>query len=320
VAVVDNILDMHYFKSMLPELAEHHRPIKLFYEVKANLSREQISLLKRAGVYRIQPGIESLSDRLLALMGKGTTALRNIQLLKWCKEYGIGVDWNLLYGFPGETQADYDEILALLPAIRFLGAPSGYGAIRLDRFSPYFDQADRYGLINVRSLSPYQYLYPFGEHCLKRIAYYFDFDYQPTVNPAAYAQAVIAYIQNWQHYPEPGSLTAVEQPDGALILQDSRSDAALAQVRLEGLEKCVYQFCDRVHSLASIVRHLQTLFPDHHCPGAAVEPFLQSLVANKLMVTDGHNYLSLALYLVPLANPSESAYGYSLPQPLVAAR
>jgi len=300
VGVVDNILDMQYFKSMLPELAERNQHIKLFYEVKANLSREQLSLLKQAGVYRIQPGIESLSDRILALMGKGTTALRNIQLLKWCKEYEIGVDWNMLYGFPGETQQDYDQILRLLPAIRFLGAPTGYGSIRLDRFSPYFDHANDYGLINVRALSPYRYLYPFADCSLDRIAYYFDFDYHPTVDPTGYAQTVIAYIQQWQYFPELGSLRAIDQLNGALLLLDTRSDAYFPQVKLEELERCVYEYCDQVHSLPSIMRHLQAVFPEAECSETAVKRFLESLVANKLMVTDGKNYLSLALYLEPL--------------------
>ena len=37
----------------------------------------------------------------------------------------------------------------------------------------------------------------------------------------------------------------------------------------------------------------------------AVERFLESLVANKLMVTDGKNYLSLALCLAPLGEKPE---------------
>ena len=39
-----------------------------------------------------------------------------MQLLK-CKEYGVAVDWNILYGFPGETLDDYSTILEMLPAI-----------------------------------------------------------------------------------------------------------------------------------------------------------------------------------------------------------
>ena len=296
VGVVDNILDMHYFKSMIPELANRNQPVKLFYEVKANLNRTQLSLLRRAGIYRIQPGIESLSDRILTLMGKGTTGLRNIQLLKWCKEYGIGVDWNMLYGFPGETQQDYDEILNLLPSIRFLGAPTGYGAIRLDRFSPYFNDADHHGLINIRAMSPYQYLYPFDGPTLKKIAYYFDFDYHPTVDPARAAHRVVAYIQEWQQYPELGVLKAIEQPQGSLLLQDSRSNAYYPEIRLEGVEKSVYRYCDQVRSFSSIMRHLHTNFPEIHCSEDAVKAFLDSLISNKLMIFSGKNYLSLALH------------------------
>lgn len=89
-------------------------------------------------------GIESLSDRLLLHMRKGTTALRNIQLLKWCRQYGIEVDWNLLYGFPGETREDYDRMMELLPAIRFLPPPGACGPLRLDRFSLYFADPEVY--------------------------------------------------------------------------------------------------------------------------------------------------------------------------------
>jgi ribosomal peptide maturation radical SAM protein 1 len=100
VAAVDNILDMAYFRDFLPGLAQQKLGLDIFYEVKANLSRRQLRLLQEAGVKRIQPGIESLSDHILQLMRKGTTGLQNIQLLKWCRDYGIHADWNLLYGFP----------------------------------------------------------------------------------------------------------------------------------------------------------------------------------------------------------------------------
>jgi ribosomal peptide maturation radical SAM protein 1 len=305
VEVVDNILDMGYFQTLLPELARTNRHLHIFYEVKANLSRTQLELLKRAGVYRIQPGIESMNNHILTLMQKGTTALHNIQLLKWCKEYGIGADWNLLYGFPSETQQDYDEMLELLPAIRFLNAPSGCGPIRLDRFSPYFDRPEQYGLTNIRSMAPYKYLYPFIEDSLKRIAYYCDFDYAAHVDPTGYATAVIAYIQDWQKHPEPGTLMAIEQSRDILILRDTRSTAQISEVKLAGLEKCVYQYCDRVHSFSSIIRHLYNQFPDNHFLELDLQSFLDSLVANHLMVKDCDQYLSLALNLAPISQAFE---------------
>src|SRR6185503_3740179 len=109
IQVVDNILDLKYFKTLLPELAARKLPVSLFYETKSNLKKEQVRLLRDAGVLTIQPGIESFSDRVLKQMKKGVSGLQNIQLLKWCKELGVHPIWNFLVGFPQESPEDYFE-------------------------------------------------------------------------------------------------------------------------------------------------------------------------------------------------------------------
>jgi ribosomal peptide maturation radical SAM protein 1 len=300
VEAVDNILDMKYFNDLLPALARAGGSAQLFYEVKANLTRAQVELLAQAGVRRIQPGIESLSDHVLRLMRKGTTGLRNIQLLKWAKECGIVVEWNLLYGFPGETPEDYADILRLLPAIRFLRPPCAVGPIRLDRFSPYYDSPAEFGLANVRPILAYHYLYPAADGALPRIAYYFDFDYEPGVDPTGYAADVIAYITAWQGNPESGVLSATAGADGGLVLADNRSDATVPQLTLSGLERAAYEYCDELRSGPGIARHLRELFPGVEFADRQVLDFLDSLVANRLMVTDGRHYLSLAIRTQPV--------------------
>jgi ribosomal peptide maturation radical SAM protein 1 len=89
--VVDNILDHRYFREMLPRLRDAGHDLSLFYELKANVTREQVRLLRAAGVDRIQPGLESLSTPILRLMKKGVTALQNVRLLKWAAQYGLRV-------------------------------------------------------------------------------------------------------------------------------------------------------------------------------------------------------------------------------------
>jgi ribosomal peptide maturation radical SAM protein 1 len=304
VEAVDNILDMRYFRDLIPELARSGPRAQIFYEVKANLSREQVRLLRQAGIGRIQPGIESLSDHVLKLMRKGTTALRNVQLLKWCAEDGIVVDWNLLHGFPGETREDYAAMLELLRAIRFLPPPGACGPVRLDRFSPYYDDPAGFGLINVRPMAPYAYLYPFDDASLHRIAYYFDYDYARGSDPTGYADEVIAFADAWQRTPKSGRLLAVESAGGALTLIDTRSDAAFPEVRLEGPERAAYDYCDELRSGAAVVDHLRRAFPRVAFDASRVLGFLDSLVANRLMVTDGVHYLGLALRArAPTAGP-----------------
>ncbi|HEX8129814.1 MAG TPA: RiPP maturation radical SAM C-methyltransferase [Pyrinomonadaceae bacterium] len=295
VEAVDNILDMKYFDDMLPALARSGRALSLFYEVKANLSRDQVRVLAEAGVKRIQPGIESLSDHVLQLMRKGTTGLRNVQLLKWAQEYGITVEWNILYGFPGETAEDYRRVLEMLPALRFLRPPCATGPIRLDRFSPYHKDPAEFGLTNVRPLNTYRHLYPFNAESLGRIAYYFEFDYEAGVDPAGRAAEVVAYAEEWRRNPEHGTLRAVTGSDGEIVLFDTRSGASLPELKLVGLERAAYEYCDQVHARANIIAHLRRTFPDVAFDEHAVQAFLDSLVANRLMVTDGENYLSLAL-------------------------
>ena len=295
VESVDNILDMDYFEKFLPTVAAEQMGLQLFYEVKANLSRRHLKLLAEAGVRRIQPGVESLNDHVLALMRKGTTALQNIQLLKWCREYEVASEWNLLYGFPGERRDDYRAILELLPAIRFLGPPSACGPLRLDRFSPYFNHPEEFGLRRVRALGSYRHLYPFGPDALRRIAYYFDFDYAFDSDPSGFAQEVIRYVEEWQRNRETGTLTATRCTDGQLRLDDTRTSATLPSVVLGGLEQDAYEYCDRAHTLGAIDSHLRRRSGQMSFATPALRVFLESLVANQLMIRQGDKYLSLAL-------------------------
>ena len=308
VEVVDNILDMKYFQTVLPTLARAQRPLSLFYEVKADLARKHLRALRAAGVRRIQPGIESLSDHILQLMRKGTTALQNIQLMKWAHEYNICAEWNILYGFPGETCTDYDAMLKLLRAIRFLRPPTGCGPIRLDRFSPYFDSPAAYGFVNVRPLAPYPHLYPFGQAVLQRIAYYFEYDYAPGIDPTGYAAEVIAFVHAWKENPERGMLLSVVGQDGALVVVNTRGNAVQANWRFAGPEQAAYTFCDEYHTAAAVLQYLRAKFPEQDFTQQAVLALLDTFVANQLMVTDGVHYLSLAVATEPVKTPVEQAH------------
>lgn len=170
---VDNILDMAYFKTLLPALAAAGGPYRLFYETKANLRREQVRLLADAGVRWIQPGIESLDDNVLRLIGKGNSTLMNLQLLKWTSEFGIHAAWNMLCGVPGESDRWYAEMADWLPAVFHLQPPTGVNRIRFDRFSPYHTRAGAFGL-ELEPSRAYAYVYALPPDSLMRLAYSFE--------------------------------------------------------------------------------------------------------------------------------------------------
>ncbi len=195
--VVDNILNLDFFKSFFPEVIRRRVKLNLFFEIKSNLNREQLRLLKAAGVRGIQPGIESLSDDTLNLMGKGVTALQNIWLLKACREMGIAVYWNWLAGFPSEKPSEYERMKLLVPLLCHLQPPGRFGSIHLDRFSPLFNLQKKFGIRNVRAARPYGLIYASDDKTLDDLAYYFDFDYEDARDPEEYAAGLGDEILNW---------------------------------------------------------------------------------------------------------------------------
>ena len=54
--MVDKILDMHYFRDLIPELQRRQLKLGLFYETKANLTKQQVGALHDAGIESIQQG------------------------------------------------------------------------------------------------------------------------------------------------------------------------------------------------------------------------------------------------------------------------
>jgi ribosomal peptide maturation radical SAM protein 1 len=198
IIMADNIMPYEYFSTVLPTLAKELPGLEIFYEQKANLSRERLVLLKDAGIHSIQPGIEALSTDLLRLMRKGTTARQNIGLLRDAGGVQISLAWNLLWGFPGDQCAAYEETLAMLPLIHHLEPPSGLSPLGFDRFSPYFNQADRFGIRNLRPYPGYYDFLPRGAP-IEKVAYHFIGDYPCAgVDRPELMREIYKAVQNWR--------------------------------------------------------------------------------------------------------------------------
>lgn len=78
---VDNLLAKNYFTEVFPHI-DPPANVRMFYEVKADLTQEEIATLSKAQIKIIQPGIESLATSTLKLMKKGTSVFQNIFFLK----------------------------------------------------------------------------------------------------------------------------------------------------------------------------------------------------------------------------------------------
>jgi ribosomal peptide maturation radical SAM protein 1 len=287
---VDNIMSYHYFRDLLPMLKERNPGISLFYEIKSNLKRSQVELLRDAGVWSLQPGVESLSSHVLQLMRKGVSAIQNVQLLRLCREYGIEIAWNLLYGFPGETPEDYAETLRTIAAISHLKAPGVVAPIRLDRFSPNYDEAEHFGLVTVKPFPMYQHLYPFPAESVANLSYFFEYKYSDGRDPEKYVTEVRHQAQEWKKNQN-GDLIKLYGSDPELALVDTRQQGAEVHYPLHGLQREIYDFCDEIQTFRSVME----LAAARGAHPASVELFLDQLVKTKLMLREGNQYLALAV-------------------------
>lgn len=296
ITLADNILDVRFFKDVIPMLIERDLGLSFFYEVKANLTKKQLTLLNQAGVHAIQPGIESLDTEILTLMRKGCTTIQNVQLLKWAYENGIYVDWNLLVGFPGEDPAAYARMLDLIPSLSHLQPPTSKGTSRLTllRFSVYYDDPSSYGIENVRPVEAYRFVYPFSEDVLSRLAYNFDFDYADGRKPEEYTRGLNQAIELWHEHNNIGTLMSMHKGE-QLMIYDSRPVARQREVALEGVEKEIYTFCDEGKPLAIIMRHLDEIGETQD--EDFVVRLLNEWIEARVMLHVDDRYLSLAISL-----------------------
>ncbi len=295
ISAVDNIISMHYFNNVLPELKRRNLDLKFFYETKANLKKDQINLLYDSGIRVIQPGVESFSDNVLKLMRKGVSPLQNAQLLKWCQLFGVEPKWNLLYGFPGENSKDYEEILDISQALTHLPPPEGYGSLRLDRFSPYFDYPDQFGIRNVRSYKPYRYLFPFEESELFNIAYFFDYDFDGFEKKERWFGPVRAELDLWKQAHAQSQLQVVSRAPDGMRVRDTRPRRVHGEYRFGRPETIVIDFCDKIQSLPQIQDHLSEEMNGTRPPDGWVRDFLNYMTRHRLMLCRDEKYLSLIL-------------------------
>ena len=138
-----------------------------------------------------------------------------------------------------------------------LEPPNGCTPIRLDRFSPLFNNAEAMGLRRVRPTHAYYYVFPLGRRELAKLAYFFDFDYEDGRRPDAYLQAPAREVQKWrdvrqgEHRPKLNATIA--GPDGVLI-DDTRACAAAPAHRLTGIDAELFLACDAAQSWVALPR------------------------------------------------------------------
>ncbi len=301
--VVDNILDLKYIDTVMPIFASLKKSYFIFWETKANLKHRQLEQLAKAGVRMIQPGIESMHNEALKLMKKGTTAEINVQLLKWCQEFGIVVGWGFLYNVPGENSEWYLETAKWIPLIFHLQPPYTPREIRFDRYSVYHQNPKQFSL-NLRPNRLYSYIYPLSIDRLENLVYYFereedqierDHSYQPSLKMGH--QQLIEVIEQWSKLYTNGNIPPILSmvDDGhQILITDTRPCAVKTEHTLKNLAYWIYKSCNENQSSFRLLESINQNF-NKSLNWEDIQPTLNYLIEQKLLLQFDDKFLSLAV-------------------------
>lgn len=284
---IDNILAPEYAAALFGELAKEKADLLLHYEIRPTVGREQLRAMNLGGLVSVQPGVESLSTHVLTLMKKFTTGMKNVELLKWTAYFDISNAYNLLYGFPGETAADYELIADVIEQIPHFQPPYGFVRARADRGSPMFERRAEHKMGTLTPVPVYRHLYP-PSFELPKISYYFVDTRSEVPDPSVYERALAlteAWTRRW-HSPERARLEYFKSP-GSLSIFDSRRGPTKG-TRLDGRAVELYEFCADAKRTVDVVERFAEDRP-------WLDATLEELLEKQLVLELDGRYLSLAL-------------------------
>jgi ribosomal peptide maturation radical SAM protein 1 len=296
--LVDNIIDMKYIEHLFGRFAADHCDLDVFIETKSNLQKSQIRMLAAGGVKCMQPGLESLSLNQLQAMDKGVTPMQNIICLKWSAYYHIAVSWNILLGFPGETNEDYHRQIDLIPSLFHLHPPEGTGKFWLQRFSPYYTKPHEFGVRITGPWTAYEYVYDARRVDVKQIAYDFEYELENwNVDQQVY-QELVDLVQEWQKLAGSSDRPFLyySKMMDYVTVYDGRNPKAPIRQRYDWPAAGIIEACNEA---AKTVDQIRTLLVSQ--PGksenvdAEIDQALGVLTAARILYEERGKYFTLAV-------------------------
>ena len=296
--LVDNIIDMKYIENLFGRFAADHCDLDVFIETKSNLQKSQIRTLAAGGVKCMQPGLESLSVNQLQAMDKGVTPMQNIICLKWSAYYRIAVSWNILLGFPGETNADYRRQIDLIPSLFHLHPPEGAGKFWLQRFSPYYTKPHDYGVRITGPWAAYEYVYDARQIDVKKIAYDFEYELDNWNVEQQIYQELVDLVQEWQRLAGSNDRPFLYYSKAMdyITVYDGRNPKEPIRRRYDWPAAGIIEACNEAAKSKDQIRSLLANRPERGATTeGAIDETLGVLTAARILYEERGKYFTLAI-------------------------
>ena len=294
IQLSDNVLSKKMLDDLLPMLAADEEKYHILAEVRTSLDSRKVKALAEAGFYCVQPGIESINDHLLTLMGKGSSAVQNIALLKYSRSCGIYPIWNMLYCMPGEERIDYEKTIELIPVIQHLQPPTFASKIQFSRFARYGTSPEEFGL-ELGPSAAVRLSYKGNDDLIRNLGSGLELTGGPFLETEKQNQDLYIRlhkaVNEWRSlfYSESCPHLVMSDSLFGLMIFDTRPIAPSPRIILLGLKARIYRLASEPVPLNKIISAL----PDD--PEEDIRRCLDELVSQKLMIFLSNRYLALAV-------------------------
>lgn len=281
---LDNILRFRGVEALGAGLRDLGLDLDIFYEMRAQMRPWEILSMWEAGLTRAQFGIEALSNSLLRRIGKGTSVLQNLEVMKTCAELGIDNYANLITDFPGSTDEEVAETLRVIEDCASLYGPCQSSTFKLGVGATVDALPGDYGVSRIRTAARATAGLP------PRLAAeldLLDLDYDER-GPRADWRPVRQALLDWQRRHRPGAEPALEQREGGrfLLLYDRRR--GLERTVLRGETAAIYRAFAAAQPVARVAAGLGL-------DRTVVEQTVERLCAERLLYREGERALALAM-------------------------
>jgi ribosomal peptide maturation radical SAM protein 1 len=289
ISFVDNVMRHTGVVELAEAISAQHRDFIFYKELRASIKPYELLTLWEAGLRDTQFGIEGLATSYLRRLGKGTTAIANLQSMRTCCELGISDSSLLITDFPGSTVEDVEETRRNILDYACGFIPLRSVPFRLDVGSTVDKLCKDFGLKDVRNADAYKAGIP--EEVWNRI-WFPDCSFETETPPVSW-QPVIEAIKEWhaigeRHKQRTEPLISYQDGGSFLLLSDDRFGEH-REGGVEGLARQVYLYCMVIRNLEEMAKRFPSASADE------LRAICGEFVENKLMFQEGRSYLSLAM-------------------------
>ena len=296
-----NVMSLHHQKELPEALAARatywkkgwngQHGLRLFSEIKSPVSEEDVIRLAEAGFFWVQAGIESFSDERLRLMGKGVSAIRQVETLKHCYAHNMRVLWYILLGLPGETDEMMAQDDAVIPKIMHLEAPNTVAHMMYLRYNYYMDHPEDPLAPKLRPDRGYDFVFPDREYIRRAVHLYAPEDEEELAKYYDYRRIGPSYeklyrlSEEWRNEQQ---LLFMKDIGDEIKVLDTRMIAHVPIRHIKGAEADVLRACRNTTRERAVFERLSGRYP-----AEAIRTALNWLEEENLVLHIGDEYLAL---------------------------